>query len=87
MICVEIGDQIIRKGTNINIFIYAIHHDPSVYPNPEKFDPDRFADKSLIDTERSPFDFIPFSAGSRNCIGKLIPVRNEQRRLNGYFFH
>jgi cytochrome P450 len=64
------GDQIIRKGTPVIVFIYGIHHDPSVFPNPDLFDPERFADNSLISEERSPFAFIPFSAGSRNCIGK-----------------
>jgi cytochrome P450 len=52
------------------IFIYAIHHDESVFPNPEKFDPERFANQDLITSERSHFAYIPFSAGSRNCIGK-----------------
>jgi cytochrome P450 len=65
-----IGGQTIRKGTPVSIFIYGIHHDANVYPNPEKFDPERFADSSLISDERSSFAFIPFSAGSRNCIGK-----------------
>ncbi len=64
------GGQTIRKGTTVTIFLYAIHHDASVYPNPEKFDPERFAESSLASNERSPFAFIPFSAGSRNCIGK-----------------
>jgi cytochrome P450 len=65
-----IGGQTIRKGTSVQIFIYAIHNDANVFPNPGKFDPDRFADNPLISDQRSPFDFIPFSAGSRNCIGK-----------------
>ena len=65
-----IGGQTIRKGTIINIFIHAIHKDENVYPDPDKFDPERFAEGSLISDKRSPFDFIPFSAGSRNCIGK-----------------
>jgi cytochrome P450 len=52
------------------MFLYAIHHDASVYPNPEKFDPERFSESSSTSDERSPFAFIPFSAGSRNCIGK-----------------
>jgi cytochrome P450 len=64
------GSQIIRKGTTVNVFIYGFHHDASVFPNPEKFDPERFAESSLTSNERSPFAFIPFSAGSRNCIGK-----------------
>jgi cytochrome P450 family 4 len=60
----------IRKGASVNIFIHAINNDASVFPNPDKFDPERFAENSLISDERSPFDFIPFSAGSRNCISK-----------------
>ena len=62
-------NQIIRKGTNVAIFILGIHYDANVYPNPEKFDPERFAERSATSDERSPFAFIPFSAGSRNCIG------------------
>jgi cytochrome P450 family 4 len=65
-----IGGQTIRKGASVNIFIYGIHHDANVFRDPEKFDPERFANNSLISDERSPFAFIPFSAGSRNCIGK-----------------
>ena len=64
------GGQTIRKGTTVTIFIYGIHHDANVFPDPEKFDPERFADNPLISDERSPFAFIPFSAGSRNCIGE-----------------
>jgi cytochrome P450 family 4 len=52
------------------IFVYAIHHDPDVFPNPEKFDPERFANHQLTSNEHSPFAYIPFSAGSRNCIGR-----------------
>ncbi len=65
-----IGGQTIRKGATVFILIYGIHHDANVYPNPEKFDPERFANNSLISNQRSPFAYIPFSAGSRNCIGK-----------------
>jgi cytochrome P450 len=65
-----IGGQTIRKGTSVHIFVHAIHHDANVFPNPEKFDPERFAGNDLISNKRSPFAFIPFSAGSRNYIGK-----------------
>jgi cytochrome P450 len=65
-----IGGQIVRKGTTVFISIFGIHHDASVFPNPDKFDPERFFENTLISDERSPFAFIPFSAGSRNCIGK-----------------
>jgi cytochrome P450 len=52
------------------IFIYCIHQDANVFPNPDKFDLERFANQHLISDEHSPFAYIPFSAGSRNCIGK-----------------
>jgi cytochrome P450 len=64
------GNQTIRKGTPVVIFIHGILHDASVFHNPEKFDPERFAEGSKLSDERSQFDFIPFSIGSRNCIGK-----------------
>jgi cytochrome P450 len=42
-----------------------------VFPNPDKFDPERFANQNEENTnQRSPYAYIPFSAGSRNCIGK-----------------
>jgi cytochrome P450 len=68
-VCI-IGDQIVRKGTTVFILLFGIHYDASVFPDPDKFDPERFVDNPLISNDRSPFAFIPFSAGSRNCIGK-----------------
>lgn len=47
--------------------IRAIHNDPKYYPNPDKFDPDRFSEEnkhSII-----PGSYMPFGAGPRNCIG------------------
>ncbi len=65
-----VGDQTIRKGTTVYIFIDAIHHDANVFPDPDKFDPDRFLKSAMASEDRSPFAYIPFSAGSRNCIGQ-----------------
>ena len=61
--------QTIRKGTTLYIFIYAVHHDSNVFSQPEKFDPDRFYKDSIINQEHSPYVYIPFSAGPRNCVG------------------
>ena len=57
----------LNKGDVVGIPIYSIHHDPQYYPNPDRYDPERFNDenKSMIE----PGAFIPFGLGPRSCIG------------------
>lgn len=57
----------IPKGTKIWIPVIAIHRDPNIYPNPDKFDPERFNETEK--KSRHSMDFIPFGDGPRNCIG------------------
>lgn len=60
-------DLTIPAGTNIEIPIYSLHHDPEYYPEPSKFDPERFSPENSKD--RHQFTFLPFGEGPRNCIG------------------
>ena len=46
--------------------IFAIHHDPDIYPDPDKFDPERFSDENK--KNRHSMAFIPFGEGPRTCI-------------------
>uniref|UniRef100_UPI003AF33C69 cytochrome P450 4C1-like n=1 Tax=Coccinella septempunctata TaxID=41139 RepID=UPI003AF33C69 len=62
----------IPKGTILLMQIFDLHRDASVFPDPEKFNPDRF--KSENTKGRNPFTYIPFSAGPRNCIGQKFAM-------------
>ena len=57
----------IPAGTEVVIPIYALHHDPDAWEDPEKFDPERF--RGPAKDARHAFQFLPFGAGPRNCIG------------------
>lgn len=61
---VEIDGKIYPKGCRFTFFIYALHRDPRNFPDPDKFDPSRFSKNDI-----KPYTYLPFSAGSRNCIG------------------
>jgi len=56
------------KGMAISSSILLIHRDPELWPEPEKFIPERHTKANSA--ERHPFAFFPFSGGQRICIGK-----------------
>ncbi|XP_035213117.1 cytochrome P450 4g1-like, partial [Stegodyphus dumicola] len=66
---IQIGTHVIPPKSHIAILIYMLHKTPDVFPNPEKFDPDRFSAENMA--TRDTYSFIPFSLGPRICIGHL----------------
>lgn len=55
---------VIPEGRAIAVAIEGIHRDPSIYPEPTWFRPERFLERRF-----SPTEFLPFGGGSRRCLG------------------
>lgn len=72
-------NHIIQKGTWIKIPVFAIHHDSEYYPEPSKFNPDRFESDEY--RNRHLMTWIPFGEGPRSCIGLRFALMNLQIAL------
>eukprot|EP00980_Cylindrotheca_fusiformis_P031353 scaffold26221_cov108-Cylindrotheca_fusiformis.AAC.1 len=57
-------------GASITIPPYSLHRNPKYWPDPERFDPDRFLPELV--KKRDPMTFQAFSAGPRNCVGSRL---------------
>ncbi|XP_055525080.1 cytochrome P450 4c3-like isoform X2 [Wyeomyia smithii] len=73
---VQVHDYTIPAGTNAMIVVYHLHRDPTVFANPDKFNPDNFLPENC--NGRHPYAYIPFSAGPRNCIGQKFAILEEK---------
>ncbi len=66
----------IPKGSGVMMMPYALHHDPRFWDAPERFDPERFNEERS--EGRHKFQYIPFGAGPRKCIGYMFALIESQ---------
>ena len=62
----------LKKGQLWVASIFGLHYDEELYPNPEKFDPERFNETNK--KTRDNISHIPFGAGPRSCIAMRFAV-------------
>ncbi|KAI9102906.1 hypothetical protein K1719_023345 [Acacia pycnantha] len=77
---VKIAGYDIPKGTQILVNIWTIGRDPTIWQNPNDFEPERFLRKN-IDVKRHDYEFIPFGAGRRMCPGYPLGLKVIQGSL------
>ncbi|XP_069701231.1 cytochrome P450 4C1-like [Periplaneta americana] len=64
----KLGDHVIPAGANLIFFMKGIQNDARYFPEPDKFDPDRFLPENTKD--RDPLSYFPFSYGPRICVAQ-----------------
>ncbi|XP_069676200.1 cytochrome P450 9e2-like [Periplaneta americana] len=62
----------LKPGDNLFIPIFGLHRDPKYYPDPERFDPERFSDENKH--KINPMAYLPFGVGPRICIGNRFAL-------------
>jgi cytochrome P450 len=69
---VEVGGYPLKRGAVVQIISYVVHHDARWFPEPERFDPERFAPGRV---EQIPqYAYFPFGGGPRVCIGNTFAM-------------
>lgn len=75
-------DLVIEKGTSIYISLLGLHYDPEYFPDPEKYDPERFSEENIHKIPQCVY--MPFGEGPRKCIGKMYSFFLILRRNSSF---
>ncbi|XP_001601822.2 cytochrome P450 4C1 [Nasonia vitripennis] len=68
----ELKNATVPADSHVMIHFWDTHRDVNFWPEPDKFDPDRFLPENA--KNRHPYAYVPFSAGPRNCIGQKFAI-------------
>jgi cytochrome P450 len=65
----EVGGHQLHAGESVAVALTLLHSDPTLYPEPSRFAPERF-----LAWSPSPFEYAPFGGGARRCLGASFAV-------------
>jgi cytochrome P450 len=68
--------RVVPAGSIVILSPYVVHHDPRWFPDPFRFDPDRWSEEA--EAARPKFSFFPFGGGPRVCIGESFAWMEAQ---------
>lgn len=68
-----------EKDTDVTFSTHVMHRNPKYWPEPDKFDPERFSPENMSKIE--PCAFIPFGTGPRNCIGMKLALAEAKMSI------
>ncbi len=66
---IELGSLSLPRNSVIIFSQFMTHHRPDLFPNPERFDPDRW-----LTITPSPYEYLPFGAGPKLCLGAPLAL-------------
>jgi cytochrome P450 len=66
----QLGPYLLPPGTWVAVAAMALHFDPKWWDRPHEFLPERWSSDAPTPALKHPFQYVPFSAGSRSCIGQ-----------------
>ncbi|KAF7393606.1 hypothetical protein HZH68_010425 [Vespula germanica] len=73
------SNVVIPEGIAVLIPLFGIHRDPNIYPEPEKFIPERFTEEQI--RSRHQYTYLPFGEGPRICIGMRFALMQTKVAL------
>ncbi|XP_064611451.1 cytochrome P450 3A9-like [Liolophura sinensis] len=76
---IDINGLHIPAGATVLLMGYALQHDETYWPQPEKFDPDRWSPEQKA--SRHPYVYFPFGVGPRNCIGMRLALMEAKMAI------
>jgi cytochrome P450 len=67
---IQFHEYVFPTGTRVMYSIYLTHRHPAHWPDPQRFDPERFTPEQR--KRQTPYSFVPFGGGPRNCLGAVF---------------